>query len=73
MYRFALGLSLGKYPSIDGQFEAYCWYAVAANHGHAEAAAELSALAGVKTLSERKSPGKLDQCIQETNEAVDQG
>lgn len=73
MYRYALGLSLGKFPSIDGKFEAYCWYAVAAGHGHTNSKLEVVALAGVRTLSDRKSPGKLDQCIRETTELVEQG
>lgn len=73
MYRLGLSYSLGKAPAIDPQFEAYCWYAVAAKHGHAKAQSEVTALAGVRTLSDRKSPGKLDQCIQEMGEVVDQG
>lgn len=73
MYKLGLSYSLGKTPAIDPQFEAYCWYAVAAHHGHAKAQTEVTALAGVKTLSDRKNPGKLDQCIQEMGEVVDQG
>ncbi|HHH9443121.1 TPA: tetratricopeptide repeat protein [Pseudomonas aeruginosa] len=73
MYKLGLSYSLGKAPSVDPQFDAYCWYAVAANHGSEKARTEIEALAGVRTLSDRKHPGKLDQCIREMSEVADQG
>lgn len=73
MYKLGLSYSLGKAPAIDPQFEAYCWFSVAANHGHSKAQTEVTALAGVRTMSDRKNPGKLDQCIREMGEVVDQG
>ena len=70
MYDLALGLMLRKYPAIDGEFEAYCWLAVAKDLGHAGAAQELQAIQGVRVATDAVSPGKMDRCIADLHEAI---
>lgn len=72
IYQYALNLSLGRIGTQgDPQFKAYCWYSVAAARGYKPAREEVRSLAGVRTLADKKSPGRMDACIAELNAAID--
>lgn len=72
IYQVALNWSLGRLRTEgDPQFKAYCWYSVAAARGYAPANEEVRSLAGVKTLADKKYPGRMDACIAELNSAID--
>lgn len=72
IYQYALNLSLGRIRTQgDPQFKAYCWYSVAAARGYNPAREEVRSLAGVRTLADKKSPGRMDACIAELNSAID--
>lgn len=70
LYQYALNVSLGKIPATDPQFTAYCWYAAASQRGYRLATDEMRSLAGVKTLSDRTSPGRMDSCIADLDRAI---
>lgn len=72
IYQYALNLSLGRIRAQgDPQFKAYCWYSVAAARGYGPAREEVRSLAGVRTLADKKYPGRMDACIAELNAAID--
>lgn len=72
IYQYALNLSLGRIRTQgDPQFKAYCWYSVAATRGYKPAREEVRSLAGVRTLADKKYPGRMDACIAELNAAID--
>lgn len=60
---YALNVSIRKFPSSEPDFDAYCWHAAAAELGSTQSASELRFLAGVKTDSDRRSPGRMDICV----------
>jgi TPR repeat protein len=62
-YQYGLNIQLRKFPSVDPEFDSYCWYGAAASLGLAKAKAELGPIAGAKTIADRKAPGRLDNCI----------
>jgi hypothetical protein len=70
MYDLALGLLLRKYPSIDGEFDAYCWLSVAKDLGHQGAAQELKSIQGVRAEADATTPGRMDQCIADLHQAI---
>lgn len=70
IYRYANGLLLGKYPSIDSEFDAYCWFSVAQERGHPRAKSELAAIQGVKSVADAKTPGRMDRCISDLQQAI---
>lgn len=70
MYDLALGLLLRKYPSIDGEFDAYCWLSVAKDLGHPSSAQELKSIQGVRAEADAATPGRMDQCISDLHQAI---
>lgn len=70
IYQYALNVSLGKIPASDPQFTAYCWYAVSAALGYKPASEEIRSLAGVKTIADRKTPGRMESCIADLNHTI---
>lgn len=62
-YQYGLNVQLRKYPSVEPDFDSYCWYGAAANLGLAKAKAELGPIAGAKILADRQTPGRMDNCI----------
>lgn len=70
IFNYANGLLLGKYPSIEPDFDAYCWFSVASDRGHQQARTELGAIQGVRVAADAKSPGKLDACIADLHAAI---
>ena len=62
-YQYGLNVQLRKFPSVEPEFDSYCWYGAAANLGNAKAKAELAPIAGAKQLADRQSPGRMDNCI----------
>ncbi len=70
MYDLALGLLLRKYPSIDGEFDAYCWLSVAKDLGHQGSAQELKSIQGVRAEADATTPGRMDQCIADLHQAI---
>lgn len=72
MFLYATNVLLGKYPSIESDFEAYCWFSLAANHGNSQASTELQSLSGVRHQYENSTPGRLDQCISDLEAAIQQ-
>ncbi|ORE47758.1 hypothetical protein BKN49_06050 [Pseudomonas aeruginosa] len=70
MYDLALGLLLRKYPSIDGEFDAYCWLSVAKDLGHPGSAQELKSIQGVRAEADAVTPGRMDQCISDLHQAI---
>lgn len=70
MYDLALGLLLRKYPSIDGEFDAYCWLSVAKDLGHPGSAQELKSIQGVRAEADAVTPGRMDQCIADLHQAI---
>jgi len=72
LYQYALNVSLGRIRTEgDPQFKAYCWYSVAAARGYGPAKEEMKSLAGIRTLADKRSPGRMDACIDELNAAID--
>nr|WP_192963195.1 SEL1-like repeat protein [Pseudomonas fluorescens]CEK41972.1 hypothetical protein PQBR57_0019 [Pseudomonas fluorescens SBW25] len=63
MLSYAQQIMLRKIPSSDPEFTAYCWLSVAKEMGSVEAGNELRLIGGVRTISDKKQPGRLDQCI----------
>jgi TPR repeat protein len=63
MVSYGQQLMLRKVPSADPEFTAYCWFSAAEKLGSQEARNELKLISGVRVLSDKKSPGRLDQCI----------
>lgn len=63
MFTYAQQVMLRKIPASDPEFTAYCWLYVAKDMGSREAANELGLISGVRSLSDKKQPGRLDQCI----------
>ena len=72
MFLYATNVLLGKYPSMESDFEAYCWFSLAANHGYSQAATELQSLSGVRHQYDNSTPGRLDQCISDLEAAIQQ-
>lgn len=70
MFTYAQQILLRKIPSSEPEFTAYCWYAVAEQLGNTEAGKELGFIRGVRTINDRKSPGRLDQCISDLHYQV---
>lgn len=70
MYQYALNVSLGKISDPDPQFTAYCFYSVASSRGYKLADNEVRSLSGIKTLSDKKSPGRMARCIADLNNAI---
>jgi TPR repeat protein len=70
IYQYALNVSLGKIPASDPQFTAYCWYSVSASRGYKPAIEELRSLAGVKTIADKKTPGRMESCIADLNKTI---
>lgn len=70
IFKYANGLLLGKYPSIEPDFDAYCWFSVASDRGHQQARMELGAIQGVRVAEEKKAPGRLDACIADLHAAI---
>lgn len=62
-FTYAQQVMLRKIPATDPEFTAYCWLSVAQKMGNAEASKELGLIRGVRSISEKKNPGRLDQCI----------
>ncbi|WGK63419.1 hypothetical protein QAO71_17915 (plasmid) [Halopseudomonas sp. SMJS2] len=69
-YLYALNVSIRKFPASDPEFEAYCWHAASAQLGSAQSASELRYLAGVKTHSDRRNPGRMDRCVSDLVEQM---
>lgn len=63
MFTYAQQVMLRKIPSSDPEFTAYCWLSVAKQLGSREAESELGFISGVRAISDKKQPGRLDQCI----------
>lgn len=63
MFTYAQQVMLRKIPSSEPEFTAYCWLSVAKQFGNREAANELGLISGVRSISDKKQPGRLDQCI----------
>jgi hypothetical protein len=63
MFDYAQQIMLRKIPSSDPEFTAYCWLSAAEKLGSQEASKELGFISGVRVLSDKKNPGRLDQCI----------
>lgn len=70
MYAYAQQVLLRKIPAQEPEFTAYCWLAVAETLGSKEASVELGFIRGVRSLSDTKSPGRLDQCINDLHYQV---
>lgn len=70
LYQYALNVSLGKIPAADPQFTAYCWYSVSSALGYKPAAGEVRSLAGVKTIADKQSPGRMESCIVDLNRSI---
>lgn len=70
MYEYAQEISLRRIRVEEPEFTAYCWLSVAAQLGSRKAADELVFVRGVKTISDRKQPGRLDQCIRDLHYQV---
>lgn len=70
MVTYAQQLMLRKIPSSDPEFNAYCWLSVAKELGSRDAANELGMIGGVRSISEKKQPGRLDQCIHDLHYQV---
>lgn len=70
LYQYALNVSLGKIPAADPQFTAYCWYSVSSAMGYKPAAEEVRSLAGVKTIADKQSPGRMESCIGDLNRTI---
>lgn len=63
MFTYAQQIMLRKIPSAEPEFTAYCWLSVAKQLGSHDAANELQLISGVRIMSDKKRPGRLDQCI----------
>lgn len=70
MYEYAQQISLRRLRVDEPEFTAYCWLAAAAQLGSKKAADELVFVKGVKSISDRKQPGRLDQCIRDLHYQV---
>lgn len=63
IYEYASNVLIRKEATPEPEFTGYCWMAVAANLGSEDALRELRFIEGIRKISERRSPGRLDQCI----------
>ena len=63
VFSYAQQLLLRKIPTPEPEFNAYCWFAVAKEMGHPDAAREMGAISGVRLISDKQNPGRLDRCI----------
>ncbi|HBO2935243.1 TPA: hypothetical protein L4R50_000239 [Pseudomonas aeruginosa] len=70
MYQYAQKLLIGAIPIPEPEFTAYCWLSVADQLGNDEARKELALIRGVREISDSKSPGRLDQCIDDLHYQV---
>ncbi|MCF5371343.1 tetratricopeptide repeat protein [Pseudomonas syringae] len=62
-FSYAQQIMLRKIPASEPEFTAYCWLSVAQKMGSAEASKELALIRGVRSISDKMNPGRLDQCI----------
>lgn len=72
VYNYANQVLLGKFPSVESDFEAYCWFSVASSRGYTQATMELQSIAGVRTIADKRTPGRLDACIADINSVIAQ-
>lgn len=63
IYNYALNVAIRRYPSLEPEFDSYCWYSTAAKLGHKQAEHELVALQGVRVQYDQKEPGRIDECV----------
>lgn len=70
VFEYASGLLLRKMPSADAEFEGFCWMSVANDLGHPMAQTELSLIQGIRSISDRKAPGRMDDCISELHMTI---
>jgi TPR repeat protein len=70
MYQYAQKLLIGAIPISEPEFTAYCWLSVADQLGNGDARKELALISGVRAISDSKSPGRLDQCIDDLHYQV---
>ena len=70
VFAYAQQLLLRKIPTPEPEFNAYCWFAVAKEMGHPDAAREMGAISGVRVISDKQSPGRLDRCISDLNQEL---
>jgi len=63
MFDYAQQVMLRRIKSAEPEFTAYCWLAVADRLGNKQATLELGLIPGIRVMSEKKNPGRLDQCI----------
>lgn len=70
MFQYAQQVMLRRIKAPEPEFTAYCWLSVADQLGSPQAAAELSLIRGVRAISEKKQPGRLDQCIRDLHYQV---
>ncbi|MDU8350432.1 hypothetical protein RYA05_00825 [Pseudomonas syringae pv. actinidiae] len=71
MYNYANNVLLGNFASTERELEAYAWFYLSAKFKNKQAPAELAALDGVKKMSDRRSPGRLDLLIQDTGKLIE--
>lgn len=71
MYQYALNISLRKIPDAEPEFKSLCFFTVASERGYNLAGDEVRALAGVRKLSDKESPGRMDRCIDDLNATLD--
>lgn len=70
VFQYGQQLLIGRVPSADPTYSAYCWLSVAEKMGHPDAAREIRFISGARTISDKKSPGKLDKCISDLHYTV---
>ncbi|MFL1449298.1 tetratricopeptide repeat protein [Pseudomonas tritici] len=70
MFSYAQQVMLRKIPAKEPEFTAYCWLSVAKEMGSAEAGKELGFIKGVRIISDKKDPGRLDRCIRDLHYQV---
>lgn len=63
IFDYAQKVLLRRISTSEPEFTAYCWFAVAERMGSKQAATELGFIRGVKAVSDKENPGRLDQCI----------
>lgn len=70
MLQYAQKLMIGSIRTAEPEYNAYCWLAVAEKLGNVEAGKELVFIRGVRSISDGKAPGRLDQCISDLHSQV---
>lgn len=71
VFTYAQQVLVRKVQDPEPEFTAYCWFSVAQLMGHPNAARELSPIEGVRLISEKEHPGRLDQCIRDLHYQID--